>query len=91
MSTALAVWLHLPADEAIARAIRQEGVFYTAEQHAFLRHVHDAYDHLAADDSHLVTVDAFGLAPQQVHQAVLRALADHLPRSTPVEHRSLMH
>lgn len=87
----VAVWLRLPAEEAIGRAVLREGAPYTAEQHAFLRHVHDAYVHLAADDPHLVTVDAFGLAPQQVHQAVLRALSDHLPRSTPVDHRSLMH
>lgn len=87
----VAVWLRLPADEAIARAILREGAPYTAEQHAFLRHVHDAYAHLAADDPHLVSVDAFGLDPQQVHRAVLRALADHLPRATPGEHRSLMH
>lgn len=86
----VAVWLHLPADEAITRAVHRESQAYTAEQHAFLRHAHDAYGHLAADDPHLVTVDALGLAPQQVHQAVLRALADHVPVPTSTEHRSLL-
>ncbi|MFG2210451.1 dTMP kinase [Streptomyces sp. NPDC048638] len=86
----VAVWLRLPADDAIARAAHREGHPYTAEQHAFLRHVHDAYSHLAADDPDLVTVDVLGLAPQQVHRAVLRALADRAPIPRPTEHSSLM-
>ncbi|WP_328373336.1 thymidylate kinase (plasmid) [Streptomyces sp. NBC_00445] len=86
----VAVWLRLPADEAIARAVRREGRPYTAEQHAFLRHVHDAYSHLAADDHGLVPVDVLGLTPQKAHQAVLRALADRAPIPTPPEQSSLM-
>lgn len=54
------------------------------------QHVHDAYGRLAADDPHLVAVDILGLDPQQVHQVVLRALADHVPKLTSAEHSSLM-
>ncbi|MGW4200921.1 dTMP kinase [Streptomyces sp. NPDC004726] len=86
----VAIWLRLPADEAITRAVRREGRPYTAEQHAFLRHVHDAYSHLAAHDQGLVPVDVLGLAPHQVYQAVLHALADHAPIPTSPEHGSLM-
>jgi dTMP kinase len=86
----VAVWLRLPADEAIARAVRREERRYTAEQHAFLRHVHDAYSHLAADDPGLVTIDVLGLTPQQVHEAVVRVIADRAPLPTPPAHSSLM-
>ncbi|MGC0379900.1 dTMP kinase [Streptomyces sp. SAI-129] len=86
----VAVWLRLPADEAIARAARREGQPYTAEQHAFLRHVHEAYGHLAADDSGLVTVDVLGLAPDQVHRAVVDAIAERVPIPAPAEHSSSM-
>ncbi|MEU0027458.1 dTMP kinase [Streptomyces sp. NPDC006335] len=86
----VAVWLRLPADEAIARATQREGRPYTAEQHAFLRHVHDAYTHLAADDTALVTVDVLGITPLQVHQAVVDALAEHVPVPIPTDHSSSM-
>ncbi|MDQ0408826.1 dTMP kinase [Streptomyces sp. NPDC000349] len=86
----VAVWLRLPADGTIARAARREGQPYTAEQHAFLRHVHDAYGHLAADDPGLVTVDVLGLTPAQVHQAVVDAIAEHVPIPAPAEHSSSM-
>ncbi|MEU1824114.1 dTMP kinase [Streptomyces abikoensis] len=86
----VAVWLRLPADEAVARAAQREGRPYTAEQHAFLRHVHDAYTHLAADDPSLVAVDVLGLTPLQVHQAVIDALAERLPIPIPAEPSSLM-
>ncbi|WP_033354795.1 dTMP kinase [Kitasatospora aureofaciens] len=86
----LAVWLLLPADEAISRASHREGRPYTAEQHAFLRHVHDAYAQLAADDPGLVTVDASGLTPAQVHLAVARALAERAPVPIPADHSSSM-
>jgi len=85
----VAVWLRLPADDAITRAALREGHPYTAEQHAFLRHVHDAYTHLAADDPRLVPVDVRGLTPHQVHQAVLHAVADHVPIPTSVESSSV--
>jgi hypothetical protein len=78
------------ADESLARAVRREGLPCTAEQHAFPRHVHDASGHLAADAPGSVTVDVLGLAPQQLHQAVPRALADHVPIPAPAEHSSLM-
>jgi dTMP kinase len=86
----VAVWLRLPADEAIARAARREGQPYTAEQHAFLRHVHDAYGHLAADDPGLVTVDVLGLTPEKVHQAVVDAIAERVPIPAPAERSSSM-
>ncbi|WP_331726173.1 dTMP kinase [Streptomyces sp. NBC_00470] len=86
----VAVWLRLPADEAITRAARREGKPYTAEQHAFLRRVHDAYGHLAADDPGLVTVDVLGLTPEQVHQAVVDAIAERVPIPAPAEHSSSM-
>ncbi|NKY96717.1 hypothetical protein [Nocardiopsis alborubida] len=54
------------------------------------QHVHGAYGRRAADDPHLVAVDILGLGPQQVHQVVLRALADHVSKPTSAEHSSLM-
>lgn len=88
--TNVAVWLRLPADEAMARAAQRESRPYTAEQHAFLRHVHDAYTHLAADDRGLVTVDVLGLTPLQVHRAVAHALAERVPVPIPADHSSSM-
>ncbi|MGW2082649.1 hypothetical protein ACWCOW_38080 [Streptomyces sp. NPDC001939] len=85
----MAVWLRLPADEAIARAAHREGQPYTTDQHAFQRHLHDAYGHLADDDPGLVTVDVLGLTPEQVHQAVVRAIAERAPIPIPAEHSSL--
>lgn len=75
------MWRSWGCGEAAARPLS-----YTTGQHAFLRHVHDDR---AADDPGLMTVDALGLAPQQVHPAILRApiTSRYQP---PAEHSSLM-
>ncbi|WP_431895596.1 dTMP kinase [Micromonospora haikouensis] len=69
------VWLYLPADDAIARAELRQGHPYTAEQHVFLRFVHDAYTELAQADPSLHRVDVTGLDAQQTHHAVLADLS----------------
>lgn len=69
-------WLHLPADQAIARAERRQGHPYTGEQHAFLHRVHEAYAALAAIDPSLHVVDITSLDIEQAHDAVLAALTN---------------
>lgn len=69
------ILLHLPADEAIARAERRQQHRYTAEQRAYLRFVGDAYTALAGSDPDLHVIEVTGLDPDQVQQAVLADLA----------------
>lgn len=69
------LWLRMPPSHAIERAERRQGHPYTSEQRAFLHHVHDAYDALAAADPALHVVDVTSLTEDQAHGAVLAVLA----------------
>jgi thymidylate kinase len=69
------LWLRMPPGQAIERAERRQGHPYTGEQRAYLHHVNDAYDALAAADPFLHVVDVTGLAEDQAHEAVLAVLA----------------
>lgn len=70
-----ALWLRLPPEEAIERATRRNASPFTVEQHAYLRHVHDAYSLLAATDQRLTAVDITRhMSPKQVHDLVIRAV-----------------
>lgn len=69
-----ALWLRLPAAEAIRRAERRQGHSYTAEQRRYLHFVDAAYEELAARDPGLTVIDTTGLTPDEVHTTVLAAL-----------------
>jgi hypothetical protein len=56
-----------------SRQVGQELV--SGEQSAYLHHVNDAYDALAAADPFLHVVDVTGLAEDQAHEAALAVLA----------------
>lgn len=69
-----ALWLRMPPGQAIDRAEHRRGHPYTGEQCAYLHHVHDAYDALAAADPSLHVIDVTGLAETDAHEAVLAVL-----------------
>ncbi|MFD0576185.1 dTMP kinase [Dactylosporangium darangshiense] len=75
------LWLRLPVDEAIARAEHRQRHPYTAEQRLYLRYVDDAYRELADRDPTLIVVDVAGRTVNEVHAAVLAALAGDLAAS----------
>ncbi|UGQ10492.1 hypothetical protein LO772_27150 [Yinghuangia sp. ASG 101] len=70
-----ALLLKLPVDEAVRRASHRDRRPYTGEEHAFLHHVDQAYDELAARDARLLPVDLTGLDAEEGHQAVVNALS----------------